>query len=77
MGCLALLTLGPGLPDCHALLTLGLPDPGIEPTSLISLALAGGFFITNPTWEALIKSLRDCQILAASIQLSTEMNVDS
>ena len=29
-----------------------LPDPGIEPVSLISLALAGGFFTTSTTWEA-------------------------
>ena len=28
-----------------------LPDPGIEPTFLISSALAGGFF-TSTTWEA-------------------------
>ena len=25
-----------------------LPDPGIEPTSLVSPALAGGFFTTEP-----------------------------
>ena len=30
-----------------------LPDPGTEPLSLISLELAGGFFITGTTWEAL------------------------
>ena len=30
-----------------------LPNPGIEPTSLISPALAGEFFTTNVTWEAL------------------------
>ena len=30
-----------------------LPDPGIEPASLLSPALAGGFFITGSTWEAL------------------------
>ena len=33
-----------------------LPDPGTEPTSLEvfkSLALAGGFFTTGATWEAL------------------------
>ena len=30
-----------------------LPDPGIEPTSLISPALADRFFITSTTWEAL------------------------
>ena len=29
-----------------------LPDPGIEPTSLVPLAMAGGFFTTNATWEA-------------------------
>jgi len=30
-----------------------LPNTGIEPTPLISPALAGGFFTTNATWEAL------------------------
>ena len=29
-----------------------LPDPGIEPTSLMSPALAGGFFTTSTTQEA-------------------------
>ena len=29
-----------------------LPDPGIEPTSLTSPALAGGFFTTSAIWEA-------------------------
>ena len=29
-----------------------LPDPGIEPESLVSPALADGFFITSTTWEA-------------------------
>ena len=28
-----------------------LPDPGIESTSLVSPALAGGFVTTSPTWE--------------------------
>ena len=28
-----------------------LPDPGIEPTSFASPALAGGFFTTSTTWE--------------------------
>ena len=28
-----------------------LPDPGIEPTSLESPALAGEFFTTSATWE--------------------------
>ena len=30
-----------------------LPDPGIELASLMSPALAGGFFTTSTTWEAL------------------------
>ena len=34
-----------------------LPDPGVEPMSLASLALAGGFFITSATWEAQVNSL--------------------
>ena len=28
-----------------------LPDPGIEPVSLISPVLAGGFFNTSATWK--------------------------
>ena len=31
----------------------GLPDPGMEPASLMSLALAGRFFTTSATWEAI------------------------
>ena len=31
-----------------------LPDPGIEPASLKSPALAVGFFTTSATWEAQI-----------------------
>ena len=31
-----------------------LPDPGIEPVSLMSPALAGGFSTTSATWEARI-----------------------
>ena len=30
-----------------------LPDPGMEPAFLKSPALAGGFFTTSITWEAL------------------------
>ena len=33
-----------------------LPDPGIEPASLTSLALAGRFFTTSATWETLVSS---------------------
>ena len=30
-----------------------LPNPGIEPSSLMSPILAGKFFTTSPTWEVL------------------------
>ena len=30
----------------------GLPDPGLEPASLMSAALAGGFFTASAAWEA-------------------------
>ena len=30
----------------------GIPNPGTEPRSLISAALAGRFFATSATWEA-------------------------
>ena len=30
-----------------------LPNPGIEPTFLMSPAFTGGFFTTSTTWEAL------------------------
>ena len=33
-----------------------LPDPGVEPKSLMSPALAGRFFTTRATWEALFKT---------------------
>ena len=34
-----------------------LPNPGIEPASLVSPALAGSFFTTSATWEAPFVSL--------------------
>ena len=38
-----------------------LPNPGIKPASLISLALAGGFFTTSAIWEApCLLLLRHC-----------------
>ena len=40
--------------DCHDLFQGGLPNPGIEPRSLRSPALAGEFFTTSTTWEAML-----------------------
>ena len=42
-------------------------SPGIEPTSLMSLALADGFFITA---AATAKSLQSCPILCDPIESS-------
>ena len=38
---------------CHFLTPGALPETWIEPTLLVSPALAGGFFTTSATWEAL------------------------
>ena len=35
-----------------------LPDPGIEPASLMSPALAASFFTTGTTWEAIDHTAR-------------------
>ena len=60
---------------CHFLLQGNLPDPGIEPASLVSLALVGEFFTTVyhcATWEALnfhdvmLKPVTKVQILCNS-----------
>ena len=40
------------------------PNPGIEPTSLESPALAGGFFTTSTTWEANFHSSPTAYILS-------------
>ena len=42
---------------CHALLQEMFPTAGIEPTSLVSPALADGFFTTSTTCEAQKKIL--------------------
>ena len=35
-----------------------LPDPGIKPLSPLSSELAGGFFTTSTTWEAVYRILK-------------------
>ena len=54
-----------------------LPDPGIEPTSLKSPALAGRLFTTSSTWEtqtcyaaAAAKSLQSCPTLSDPMDCS-------
>jgi len=38
-----------------------LPNPGIEPASLMFPALAGRFFTTTATWEALLSLCSTCR----------------
>ena len=40
-----------------------LPNPGIEPRSLTSPALAGRFFTTSAIWEALVITCKECNQL--------------
>ena len=48
------------------------PNPGIEPTSLASLTLAGGFFTTaSPAAAAAAKSLQSCLTLCDPIDSTT------
>ena len=42
----------------------GDPDPGVEPTSLMSPAVTSGFFSTSATWEALALAYKS-QLLAS------------
>ena len=39
-----------------------LPDPGIEPVSLMSPVLAGGSFTTSANWEAHMLGSHDCYV---------------
>jgi len=47
---------------CHAFLQGIFLDPGVKPTFLTSPALAGRFFTTSATWEALIWAQRSLQL---------------
>ena len=38
-----------------------LPDPGMEPASLMSPALAGGFFTMSAIWKALMMTVQHCK----------------
>ena len=46
-----------------------LPDPGSEPASCMSPALAGGFLTTSPTWEATFLSKHHVCIILSSSRL--------
>ena len=44
-----------------------LPNPGIKPSSLMSPALAGGFFATSATWEAQFSAFSKPQTLLSAL----------
>ena len=56
IACQAPLSMGVSRQECWSGLPCpppgDLPDPGIEPVSLVSPALAGRFFTTSSAWEA-------------------------
>ena len=52
---------------CHSSPPGDLPNPGIKPASLMSLALTGGFFTTSATWEALVWILTTKTILTEKV----------
>ena len=51
-----------------------LPNPGIDPTSVVSSALAGGFFTTSTTW---IDLLNRCKLWVSICQSSNESRTDA
>ena len=63
VACQAPLPMGFSRQECWSglpcLLPGDLPDPGIEPASLMSPALAGGFFTISATWEAPLRLALD------------------
>ena len=52
-----------------------LPDPGIEPTSLVSPALAGKFFTTSASWESQCQFSDSINIFSGSDTLSMYLRV--
>ena len=54
-----------------------LPDSGIEPGSLMSPALAGGFFTTSTTWEALCVCVCVCVCVCARARVHMHTSVSS
>ena len=61
-----------------------LPDPGIEPVSLTSPALAGRFFTTSTTWEApddfmilVKKTMRENGLRVSSFVKQEDNEIDS
>ena len=53
-----------------------LPDPGFEPVSLMSPALAGGFFTTSASWEPIcLFTGVGCHFLLQCMEVKSESEV--
>jgi len=59
---------------CHALLQGIFPTQGLIPASVVSPALAGGFFTTSATW---IDLLNHCKLWVSICQSSNESRTDA
>ncbi|CAI9180381.1 unnamed protein product [Rangifer tarandus platyrhynchus] len=53
-----------------------LPDPEMEPASLTSPALAGGFFTASTAWEAPVRSLQRQTSLRIKEEIKIHESVD-
>ena len=47
-----------------------LPDPGIEPVSLVFTALADRFFTTSTTWEVYVVYIAEGKLLVSVTKIS-------
>ena len=57
-----------------------LPDPGIEPTTFVSPAPAGGLFTTSTTWEAMYMCMYTyvcvCMYICLCVYMCVHIDVD-
>ena len=60
-----------GFPMLEYWTRLPCANPGIEPTSLTSPALIGGFFTTSANWEALERTIMDVKTIRNMVDWKT------
>ena len=54
-----------------------LPDPGIEPVSLMSPVLSGGFFTTSTIWKALLGLRQTILVQVTKYKINIQTSVTS
>ena len=76
VACQAPLSMGFSRQECWSGLQCpfpeDLPNPGIKPASLMSPALAGGFFTTSATWEDCYRALKSWSGDSSQTRVTTE-----